>query len=238
MSDKKIHPEPYQTREKIESMPEKTEEDLIYKNGFRYLYLIAGRISELVGKYAPKGTDPQYKIIQENEAVIFPVRTARHRGGWRPVVLPFSKRYEEWTEPLYEWFSKYGSSNPFDLGKISKAKKKHYSRYYQWKAEREVFKDHEWRREEYLRNGKVEEAKKKPFTLMRLRDQRIIELRDKYNFYDEEIRIYVGLSQPRFSRIPRLLPPSQIEPILKPNYPQLESMASSYFAKLVTEDKN
>jgi hypothetical protein len=238
MSDKKIHPEPYQTREKIERMPEKTEEDLIYKNGFRYLYLIAGRISELVGKYAPEGSDAHYKTIKGREAVIFPVKTARHQGGHRPVVLPFSKKYEEWTEPLYEWFSDHEQSNPFDLRNITRANRKHYPRYYQLKAEREVFKDHEWRREEYTRNGKVEKAEKKAFTLMRLRDQRIRELRDRFNFYDEEIRIFVGLSQPRFSRMPRLLTPSPNEPIQKPNYPQLESMASNYFAKLLKEDNS
>lgn len=233
MSNKKIHPDPYQTREKIESMPERTLEDLIYKNGFRYLYLIAGRISEIVGNYAPEGSDAHLKTIQGHEAVIFPVKTARHQGGYRPVVLPFSKKFEEWTEPLYEWFREHEHSNPFDLKRVVKAKKKHYPRYYQWKAEREVFKDHEWRREEYLKQGEVEKAKHKRFTLMRLRDQRIRELRDNFDFYDEEIRLFVGLSQPRFSRMPRMLTPSQNEPIIKPNYSELELMASRYFPKLV-----
>lgn len=233
MSNKKIHPEPHQTREVIERMPENTNEDLIYKNGFRYLYLIAGRISELVGKYAPQGTDLHLKTINDEEAVIFPVRTARHRGGWRPVVLPFSKEYEKWTEPVYEWFSKAGPSNPFDLSKLSNAKKKHHSRYFQWKAE-EIFINHHWRRERYIRDGQVEPTDSdKRFTLMRLRDQRIRELSNIYEFYDEEIRIFVGLSQPRFSRMPRILTSSQNEPLLKPDYYGLEKMASGYFGKLL-----
>ena len=234
MSDKKIIPDPSDTREVIERMPETTYEERIYKNGFRYLYLIAGRLSEIVGKYAPIGSDAYYKKIQGYEAVIFPVKTARHQGGHRPVVLPFSKKYEEWTEPLHEWFNKHQQSNPFDLGKITRAKRKHYPRYYQWKAEK-VFKDHEWRREEYLRNGKIKMAKKRPFRLIWLRDQRIRELRDTFNFTYEEIRTYVGYSQPRFPRIPRHLPPSDREPITEPNYTLLESMATTYFAKLVNK---
>lgn len=232
MSGMKIHPEPYQTREKIESMPETTDEEEIYKNGFRYLYLIAGRISELVGTYAPKGTDPQLKRINGIDAVIFPIRTARRQGGWRPVLLPYSKKYEEWTEPLYNWFKKHGSSNPFDLEEYSNAQKKYFARYFQWKAE-EVFTDHEWRREIYLKNGEIEEAKNKEFTLMRLRDQRIRELRDNFNFYGEEIRIYTGLSQLRFDRMSRLFTPSPNEPLEEPIYNLLIERASGYFEKLL-----
>ena len=235
MSDKRFEPDPFHTREVIERMPETTEEERIYKNGFRYLYLIAGRISEIVGKYAPEGGDARREKIQGYDAVIFPVKTARHKGGHRPVVLPFSKKYEKWTESLYEWFRDHEHSNPFDLGKITRAKKKYYRRYFQWKAEREVFKDHEWRREEYLINGEIKKAEKKPFRLLWLRDQRIRELRDTFKFSYEEIRTYVGLSQPRFSRMPRLLPPSDREPIKEIDYPRLRSMTTSYFTKLVNK---
>ena len=233
MSERKIFPDPYQTREKIDGMPETSKEKLIYKNAFRYLYLIAGRLSEIVGKYAPTGSDAHYKVIQGHKAVIFPVKTARHQGGFRPVVLPFSKKYEEWTEPLYEWFNSHQTSNPFDLGNIIKAQRKYFVRYYQWEAEK-IFKDHEWRREEYLRNREIKKTIKKPFTLMRFRDQRIRELRDIFNFSDEDIRIYVGLSQPpSFSRIPSLLTPSHQEPVKELNYQILESMAKNYFTKLM-----
>lgn len=233
MSDKKIHPDPQETREIIERMPEKTDEDLIYKNGFRYLYLIAGRISELVGKYAPAGNDLMKKTIQGQEAVIFPIKTARHQGGWRPVVLPFSKEYEKWTEPIYEWFSKAGPSNPFDLSKFSNAKKKYYGRYFQLKAEK-VFINHHWRREMYFIDGEVKPADdKKEFTLMRLRDQRIRELDDFYGFYYEEIRRYAGYKQLSFTRMPRIIARPQNLPLSKPNYPELEEMASGYFGKLL-----
>jgi len=233
MSDTKIFPEPFQTRERIESMSEATDEDLIYKNGFRYLYLVAGRISELVGEYSPKGTDPQLKRINGNEVVIFPIRTARRKGGWRPVVLPYSKKFEEWTEPVYEWFKNFGATNPFDLNKYSKAKKKHYKRYFQWKAE-EVFKDHLWRRESYRRNGKVEDEKDKKFRLLWLRDQRIRELRDVYNFYGEEIRMYTGLTNKKFDRIKSVITPPN-EPLEEPNYNEFLDRASGYFEKLLVE---
>ncbi len=74
-----------------------------------------------------------------NDAVIFPIKTARHKGGWRPVVLPYSQEYEKWTKPLYEWFNEAGPKNPFDLSEFTNAQKKHHGRYYQWKAD-EVFK--------------------------------------------------------------------------------------------------
>lgn len=233
MSGNNIFPEPYQTRQRIEDMPEATEENLLYKNSFRYLYLIAGRISELVGKYSPKGTDPQLKRINGNEVVIFPVRTARRKGGWRPVVLPYSKEFEEWTEPVYEWFKNFGAQNPFDLSKFSKAKKIHFKRYFQWKAE-EVFKGHQWRRESYRRNGEVEDEKDKEFRLLWLRDQRIRELRDVYQFYGEEIRVYTGLTNKKFDRVKRIITQPN-EPLEEPNYNDFLDSASGYLKKLFVE---
>ena len=50
-------PTPELTRYAIDNMTVDTRVDYIHQNAFRYLYLTAGNISEVWGKYAPKGRD-------------------------------------------------------------------------------------------------------------------------------------------------------------------------------------
>ena len=148
-------------------------------------------------------------------------------------MLPYSTKYEEWTEPVYKWFKNFGASNPFDLRKFSKAKKLHYKRYFQWKAE-EVFSDHLWRRESYRRKGEVEDEEDKKFRLLWLRDQRIRELRDVYNFYGEEIRMYTGLTNKKFDRVKSVITPPN-EPLEELNYNEFLDITSGYLGKLLVE---
>ena len=84
-------------RERIDSV-----EMIKYKNALRYEYLICGRVSEVCGKYGPKGTDAQIVEIDGEEAVLFLVKTAKRKGKLRPVALPL--KYEPWARALVGWF--------------------------------------------------------------------------------------------------------------------------------------
>ena len=85
----------------------------VYQNALRYIYLITGRVSELSGSYAAAGNDAHKIKIENSEAVMFLVKTARQPGKRRGVVLPLNDEYEPWAETIYKWFEVHEDSKPF-----------------------------------------------------------------------------------------------------------------------------
>jgi len=112
MAEKRL-PTVKEVRSRIDGMPTDRRFGKIYQNALRYLYLTAGRPSEVSGKYAPIGDDAVRTEIDGIEAVIFPIKTARRRGKIRPVALPLPEKFEPWAEILYDWFKVYGDSPTF-----------------------------------------------------------------------------------------------------------------------------
>ena len=102
-----------EVRDRINNMPISSDSEVKYRNALRYIHLIAGRVSEFAGKYAPIGKDAHIVDIDGVKAVLFLVQTAQRDGRIRPVALPIDPFYEPWTEPLYEWFKAHENSNPF-----------------------------------------------------------------------------------------------------------------------------
>ena len=160
------HQSSYQeVRTKIESI-----EDEKYRHAFMYQLMICGRISEVCGKYAPRGTDAiettfmveQQKevdwngrtvtIIEKEEIpfVLFVVKTAKRKGKLRPCALPLDPAYEPWTQPLLDYFKKAGDDYPF----MFHEKYEHSIRYAQWKAE-EAFEGLMWPMAEYTKSNEV-----------------------------------------------------------------------------------
>ena len=147
----------------IKQIP-KNADDEQYRMAFMYQLLIAGRISEVCGKYAPKGNEvyevefkvpihpPQVidgVIIQPTEfvsvpAAMFVVKTAKREGKLRAASLPLDPKYEPWTEEVLEYFKKAGENHPFKFGKNWEASK----RYAQWVAAR-TFDGLEWPMKKY-----------------------------------------------------------------------------------------
>jgi len=89
-------------------------------------YLLAARISEIVGYSSPsdettgrgpRGTDVQIENFQMGEikenAAVFKLKTAKRGGKIRFVALPLNPDYEPWTQPLYWYFKKHGNSLVF-----------------------------------------------------------------------------------------------------------------------------
>lgn len=100
-------------RDRIDGLPTTHGSSIVYQNAFRYLYLTAGRVSEITGPLAPKGTHATRVNIRGDDAVIFAVKTARRRGRIRPIALPMNPLFERWTAPLFNWFQAHEDSEPF-----------------------------------------------------------------------------------------------------------------------------
>ena len=140
MVESQTLPTSQEVRDRINKMRIRSQTDVKYRNALRYVYLIAGRVSEVAGGYAPFGKDAHLVDIDGISAVLFLVQTAHRDGRLRPVAIPMDPYYEPWTEPLYEWFKAHEDVNPF--GDLT-------SRSYQRKASI-VFKGLEWPVEKYF----------------------------------------------------------------------------------------
>ena len=88
-------------------------EVLKYRNALRYQYLICGRVSEVCGKYGPRGTDASIIEVNGEEAILFPVKTAKRGGKIRPVMLPL--QYDPWARALAGWFEHKGEGRAFPM---------------------------------------------------------------------------------------------------------------------------
>ena len=135
-----------QTRSAIDNMEFSDEADPIYQNVLRYLFLTAGRICEVYGKYEPMGIDA-YKIeINNVDVVLFAVKTARHKGKRRAVALPLDEELEPWSKKIYDLFSKHERENPF---KVEKWKNNVAQRELQDRMS-DIFKGHRWQITPYI----------------------------------------------------------------------------------------
>lgn len=154
-----------EVRTRIESI-----KDEKYRHAFMYQLLICGRISEVCGKYAPRGTDAietiftverqkeieldgrKVTIIEKENVpfVLFVVKTAKRKGKLRPCALPVNPNYEPWTQPLLDYFKKAGDDYPF----MFHDKFEHSIRYAQWEAER-TFDDWMWPMAEYTKTIEI-----------------------------------------------------------------------------------
>lgn len=100
-----------EVRKRIDDMKTNRRHGIVYQNALKYLYLTAGRVSEMAGYYSPKGTDATRIGINMTNAVLFLVKTARQKGRRRPVVIPLL--YEPWADTLGKWFEVHGDTPPF-----------------------------------------------------------------------------------------------------------------------------
>lgn len=140
-----------QTRKAIEDMTVENPRDKIFQMALKYIYLIAGRLSEVYGNYAPMGRDTFIHPIEGEEAVLFLVKTARRKGLYRVIAVPLEK--EKWASELFSFFRKDLNNNPFDIGETIDNSR----RYLQFKAEKLFDKyGHEMRRDPYTRTDTID----------------------------------------------------------------------------------
>jgi len=117
-----------------------------YRMAFMYQLLIAGRISEVCGRYAPKGIEVYEVEFDTVPAAMFVVKTAKRDGKLRAAALPLDPKYEPWTKSLLEYFQEAGDDYPFMFAD----KFQHSIRYAQWVAAK-TFEGLEWPMKHYAK---------------------------------------------------------------------------------------
>jgi len=126
-----------------------------YRLSFMFQLLAAGRISEVCGQYAPRGTDVREVNLEVNggfyPAALFVVKTAKRKGKLRVAALPLDPKYEPWAQELLDYFEVAGKNHPFMFHKNPS----HSKRYAQWVAVR-TFGNLEWPMKEYSKAIEVE----------------------------------------------------------------------------------
>ena len=147
-----------------------------YRLAFMFQLLVAGRISEVCGRYAPAGMDalkieldvPKYpdlvQLMTRNfqlemirvPAVLFVVKTAKRKGKLRACAMPLDPKYEPWAQPVFDYFKEAGDDHPF----MFQERPAHSIRYAQWVAAY-AFDGLEWPMKEYSKAIEVEVDKDK-----------------------------------------------------------------------------
>lgn len=216
-------------RRRIEAIPDEK-----YRMAFKFQYLAAARISEVCGKYAPKGEDAIATDFDGALGVLFIVKTAKRKGRLRPVAIPLSVEYEPWADEVRQFFATREGEYPFKFAdKWSTS-----IRYMQWQAE-EAFKDLEWPMVGYTvkrgdANVKIP-ARWKGVTSHVMRKRRAVTLLFDYDFDHVDLAIYGGWTIASSAEgVPQALknylylePGSSSEPLKL-----LKKMARRYFKKL------
>lgn len=126
---------------------------LVAKMGFLYEYLIAGRISEVAGKYAPQRKHTIELKVDGVPAVMFVVKTAKRKTkrGWtlRPATVPLNPEYEPLTQKVYNYIKTFAPEEyPFMLAPNPDTSKRYAEAY-----AKEIFEKYHWHFVPYMRTA-------------------------------------------------------------------------------------
>lgn len=224
-----LMPDDAEIRARIEAVPDEK-----YRMAFKYMYLIAGRISEVCGRYAPRGDEAIVTDFGGEMAVLFIVKTAKRKGRLRGVAVPLRVDYEPWADEVRQYFAYHRNGYPFKFAdKWSTS-----VRYMQWEAEK-AFEGLEWPMVGYTAqkgDTKIKiPSRWKNMTSHVLRKRRTITLMLDYDFDHIDLSLYGGWTIAQQSEgVPQALknylyvePQSSQEPIKL-----LKKLSKRYFKKL------
>ena len=127
-----------------------TIKDEKYRHAFMFQLVCCARISEVCGKYAPRGTDFLEMEFDGEPAVMFILKTAKRKGRLRPCAIPLNPDYEPWAQPLLDYFKKAGDDYPFMFNENPA----HSVRYAQWKAQ-QTFDEMMWPMVQYTKTVEI-----------------------------------------------------------------------------------
>ncbi len=167
-------------------------------------YLFCGRVSELISRISPsdvahttargpKGTDARLETFElgpiNEEAVVFTISTAKRDGLERLIALPLNKKYEPWTQPVYDYFLDCGIKQCFP-----------FTRQKMWYYSKQVFEGLTYPIARYTIIEGQGETKihrvigrhSRPFRTHALRHMRTAELIEYYGFDGFDLSVYGG----------------------------------------------
>jgi hypothetical protein len=167
-------------------------------------YLFCARASEIIGatnRYdiahnqtvarGPTGQDVKLVAFElgdiKTDAAIFTVRTAKRDGKIRKIALPLDKKFEPWTEPLYNYYIEHGTDKVFP-----------FTRQKAWEYANQTFSGLSYPIEKYnlyhTENTKPKpiRAHLKPFRTHALRHLRATELIETFGFTGFDLSVYGG----------------------------------------------
>lgn len=199
-------PTPLEVRRRIEQVGDSihpTEDKRVAKDvdeyqlriAMEYQYLVAGRVSEIAGKYQP-GTNLAYPVyINDVESVLFPVKTAKRKTeeGWslRGPSVPFDPNYEPWAEEVYEYLQ--DNEDPFRFANNDASSKRILEA-----AEEYTFQGMSW----LLKPTSERGSKWVPFKSHSLRRCRTVTLSVFYKLTPYELLFYGGWEDKEMAKIP------------------------------------
>ena len=126
---------------------------LVAKMGFLYEYLIAGRVCEVCGKYAPQRKHAKELKVDGVPAVMFVVKTAKRKSkrGWtlRPATIPLNPLYEPLAQKVFDYIKTYEPEEyPFMLAPNPETSKRYAEAY-----AKEIFNKYHWYFVSYSRSA-------------------------------------------------------------------------------------
>lgn len=169
-------------------------------------YLFCARASEIIGatnRYdikhkqtlarGPTGQDAKLETFElgdiKTQVAIFTIRTAKRDGKIRKIALPLEKKFEPWTEQLYNYYLEHGNDKVFP-----------FTRQKAWEYAQETFSGLSYPIEKYKLyyqdnpNPKPVKAHLKPFRTHALRHLRATELIENFGFTGFDLSVYGGWS--------------------------------------------
>ena len=177
--------------------------DKEYRICLTAIYLFASRVSEIVGRISPSDTVKRTYGVKAGDVeldeynyngvktpvAVFRVPVAK-RNMIRYVALPLDKKYEPWTESLYNYYMEYKDMPEYPIFPFTRQKI--------WNIAIDVFKGYTYPIETYRRrHGSMKvnvQRHFKRFGLHALRHMRISELVRYYKFTGMDLNKYVGWS--------------------------------------------
>lgn len=126
---------------------------LTAKMALLYEYLIAGRICEVCGKYAPQRRHAIELEVWGEPAIMFVVKTAKRKSerGWslRAATVPLSPKYEPLTRMIYDYILTFQPNEyPFRLASNPETSKRYAEAY-----AKEIFNANHWYFINYTRSA-------------------------------------------------------------------------------------
>lgn len=177
--ESKTLPATKEIRERIENL-----RSYPHRYALKFQYITGARVSEVCGKYAITPNDITITNYNQQEIVLFNVKTAKRNGKIRILALPLDKKYEPFTQDLVEYFER--KKNNKKIFNFTPRTLQNYGK--------KIFKKLHYQIEAYhIKNNKIP-LHWRGLTTHGLRHIRATELMMYYGFDNIDLTVFMGWS--------------------------------------------